>query len=572
MKKRLVALVVSFCLLISVFSGCTLMRVNEKRRAEAVVARVGSEIITRAEVASLFYTYYTSYGYSYYYTEDQVLEIVINNLINQKLILSAAKKVVIINNADKNEIWQKVREAIDSQLNTREKALREKLGIEIPDRLKDEEKEEITPYAEYESIILVPKTFEEDNTTEVVSGFEVPTDVYRLKAFNEYVAELVQGAKINGDNSNKEVIFEKKVQEIYKYYEEQAYIEKYQAYIETRIEITDTEVLEKFQTMINIAKQTYITKDFAEVAKDTSNEDFILYYAYENTTDDDTGDPIDNGYIRVQHLLLQFSDEVKVALSKLAGHSITEQEFRYHNGKWTPETDEEKNTAAKYLSTEEWDTYVAAREEYLSSLSTTYLDPTTGGKVKDEDGNELTITLAEVEAAINLAMQTISDNSEISVEDKPAFQAQEFKRLMFIYGSDPGMFKTGSISDTIGYTLPANSKEKTSYVGEFSNAVFELMEDKGVGAISDAITSDHGVHFIMILGKTEPGAVVEVDIAAMKETLVSLSSKQSIYEYVYGKLLAEKKSDHFSNHITTFKSENAKLVKQIMKSYKEILG
>ena len=616
MRNKFLSILVCLLLVAPIFVGCSLYKKDDSKTASNVAIRVGDEVITREEIQNAYTTYY-NYGYGYMYDQDQLMDMVIKSLVNQKLGLIVAKKIIVITEENFDEIIEKIEESLKGEIDERERAIYEKAGEIVPERICDdtncdepshnhEEEETSSPYNPYESVVLTPTPENEIEITEqlklskisdFIAEFKTECKQYasRFTALNQYIAELVQVEEVKGNKVYKEQAFQNKIDEMVEYYMDQKYVEKLQEYVESRIEISDQEILEKFTELVNKEKQTYAGNTFADAYEDSQSKNMFLFYGYENIDED--GEFAENGYIRVQHLLIQYSDLVKADLAKLPGYGISEKEYRYHLGQqwldtstpeephtienakdymWFPETDEDKNEVATFISQDEWLSYINIRNSYLNSLTTTYLDPETGKKVVDKAGVELTKTLEEVLQEINEVANWVAQNGE-SQAQLMARKAQEFRKLMYIYGSDEGMFQVGYTTEILGYSLPADQTKLSSeignnasgFVGEFVVAAYDLYNSSKL--ISDsAVLTDHGAHILLNLGKTNAGVVCENNIESMKDTLLSLSYGETVYDYVYSIILEEKTNSAYSDYLIEMKKELNNEIEYILSSYEEI--
>lgn len=640
MKKRFLGLILALCLVIPTFVGCSLYTKNTEKINSAVAIRVGDEVITREELQNTYTTYY-NYGYSYVYPNaDDLMDYVVRTLVSQKVALITAKKTVKITEEDFDKIIETIKESLLDAIDSREKTIYENKGEELPERLCDgkdctieshehKEEEKSEPYKPYESVIVkeitdlgvaIPDSAKTQKIAELIAeltkecqdSVEKYGNNYRLSALNEYIAELVQVDAINGKKTEKHAAFKAQVEQMVNYYEEQRYVEKLQEYVESKIKIEDSEVLDKYQELLNIEMQTYAGDSFATAFEKSDNKNMFLYYGYATTEEDkdavneedkikDIGNK--NGYLHVQHLLIQFSDEVKAELSKLPGYGKSEKELRFHLGQqwldtsiagnenntkenapeycWFPETDEDKNTAATFMSYKEWTAYINLRDTYISGLKTTYKDPETGKTAVYEDGEHkgesIYVTLNDVIEEINATFAECDTDIE---------KAQAFRKLMFKYGSDEGMFKVDTTTEVMGYVLPADQTKfsndignnASGFVGEFVVGAYKLA--KAGGLVSDEVVSDYGVHIMLNLGETKSGAVVELNredaaaeaatITAMKDTYLSKSYGQSVYEYVYSKILTEKKSSAYTDFINEKKADID--IEYILTTYKKVFN
>lgn len=593
MKKRILGLVLCLFMASTCFVGCSLYKKDTSKGSKTVAIRVGDDVITREEVQSAYTTYY-NYGYGYSYSQNDLFDMVVRNLVNQKLALQYAKKNINISEEDFEDILKSVKEALDDAIDSREKDIIERNGDEIPERLctdgtnctnknhNHETEEKTTPFKPYESVIPTPIEYtdpavSDEKRAQMTKDWldalvaEYAAIATRKQAFNEYRAELVQVSIINGKQKGRDQAFNEKLDELVKSYEESKLVEKLQKQVESKIEISDDEVLAKFNELVNIEKQTYAGDTFKDAFEKSDSKSTFLYYGYKN------GENENNGYIFVQHILISFSDEVKAELSKLPLYSMSEREHRFHLGeKWLkdgnakedapeyyffPETEDELKETAGYHTYEEWENFIEIRNQYVDGLTTNIVDPETGKTEFEEDGvTKKTITLAEIKEKLT-ALE--SDTTKTDAE-----KAQEFRKMMFMYGSDPGMFNVGYTTEVMGYVLPADQTKLSSdiknnssgFVGEFVAGAYDLYNAAKAAGKNFAIATEpsiasFGAHFLMFVGETKEGAICEANIEAMKNTLISASYGQSVYEYVYSKLLDEKKKTAYSDFLETKKAD-----------------
>ena len=557
MKNRIIGLILCVCLCATLLTGCSLYRKNTDAKNNAIAVKVGDEIITREDVQTMYTSLY--YGsnaiYRYLYTEEELTQLVVNSLVNNKVALQEAKKLVTVTEDDFDEIVADIKSVILDEIDERESEYIKANGDNIPERLCDgkdctdpthhhEEDTSVDPLDVYESVIVTPSVvgeqITEDKKAEKVENLiaEIKADCAafetRQNVFNEYLAELVQAEVIDGKVSGKETALKNKIDELVDYNYDQKFVLNLEEYINSRIEITDDEVVAKFEELLRAEQEKYADGSFVKTFEGATDGTY-LYMGYPSTNE---------GYFHVEHILLQFTKEDLAILKTLTGYGVGEDG----------------------VSADEWVAYVAARNSFVNNIIASY--KTIDGKTAtDGSGSELKITAADLVVSVN----EIIDDTTLTDEQK----AIEFRKLMYMYGQDPGM-KTKNI---FGYTFTANrddlkdsSVDSKNFVDEFIDKAYELygsISASGDVAISDNyIVTDNGIHILMAYGKTKRGAICDANAIAMKNTMISSAYGQSVYEYVYAKLLEEKKKSVYGDFIDAAK-ENYKIEYKLT-TYKEL--
>ena len=478
-------------------------------------------------------------------------DFVLASLVNNKVALQEAKKLVVITEDNFDEIVSEIKTLILGEIDDREADIIKDNGDSLPERLCDGKnctdethnhvkEEELTPYEAYESVVPVPtvngEAVSDGAKAQKIEALiaEIKADCVaietRLTAFNEYLSELVQAEVLDGKTSNKEIAFKNKINDIVDNYVEQKYVSNLQEYINSRINIEPDEVVEKYKDLLREEQQKYADDSFVKTYEGATDKTYLYY---------DT----DNKYFHVQHILLQFDKDDVDTLKALAGYGVGEDG----------------------VSPEEWAAYVAARNSYVESISASYksLDGTTA---KDGYGNELKIAAADLVGIVN----AVANSTELTNAQK----ATEYRKLVYIYGQDPGM----QTNDIFGYTFTANradledsSVDGAGFVDEFIDEAYRLYGELGTSECNIAtnyIVTDHGIHILMVYGETQEGAVCEANENAMKSTIISDAYGQSVYEYVYAILLEERQKTEYNNFIDAAK-ENYN-IEYILTTYDEI--
>lgn len=162
MSRKIIKLLALTCALVMALSGCNLIRIDEDMDAAEVVASFDGGVVTKGEVlpeyeSTVEYYEYLSYYYGYSFSTDGVLESVVNNLVERKILLAKAAE----------------------------------LGL---DALTEEEEAEViaTAEGEFEDTLM---TYWDNFAAEGLSDEQIRADVEAYLAENEYTPELIAEAR-----------------------------------------------------------------------------------------------------------------------------------------------------------------------------------------------------------------------------------------------------------------------------------------------------------------------------------------------------------------------------------------
>lgn len=570
LKKKIIAIILVLFSVFS-FSGCSLMSLNASRYTDEVLARVGDETITRNEVSTLYTTYYNAYSaYSSSIDNETIMNTVWSQLINQKIVLNEARKKILLSNEDKNEIWQEVFDSIDDEIE-------DLMVSEGYKEEKDEEDEtEKSGYGYEKTKYIVvdynPATFDYKENVVIVNVYQAPTEGNELVCFNKFISTVVDAARSNGRNTDKDVAFREYLDRLYKTYEDSKLVEKYEDYLKTTISVSDQEIIDEYNKILNQNLQLYADVDNFDVdMKNTSYSGLVLYA--KNST-----------YFRVQHILIPFSEEQTEELSGLTGADAN-LDYVYRE----PYIAKRNELAEKLLVTAYkdldgtnhesetgFDGYFDVVEgEFVSGAEATLLTTLADGTKK--------VTVETIEALV----EQIMTNGSLSDNDKLAY----FNQLMFIYGQDPGMQGTTTLAGHAGYILPdpeSEDFEDFAFQTEFKDAAKQAMQNYNTGYTGngyEVAVSDNGVHIIVFAGVVGVNSVkggkyfagsngsylVEASANNQAITLNNINStlkatyvggytpkdyaRQTIYDYLFEAILAEKASAISDEHVAMLKAK-----------------
>jgi len=540
MKKRILSIFLMLCVMVGslfMFSGCNLYHDNNKRVNEEVIAKVGDETITRNDLTTWYNYYYYSSGLYYQYTEEEVYELTLNNLIKFKLIINEAKHTdeIFLTVSDQNHIWEQVFDYLDQTLDSYESEIRDRYGLEMEeDETSEETETAATIFEEYKRAEITYSIDYEQNDTELKNTYEVPKiedNYYRYLAYQKYRAEIAKTANLY---SSKELSIDEawneEINRYYKYYEDRLYVQKYNDYCLKNLVVSDEEIVNDYINDLNTQIQEFTIKDsYISTLTSSSNTNLVLYHEQ-------------SGSFSVQQIVLEFDDMISTKYNN-STINISEYLSKYLNAGYVFDKSEAK--------TEENEAYLQAREDYAynnpDSLNMTYIDPDTG-LTTDEDGNEIVKTYQDFKNELN-AIQAKYNTAPRSEESNREL-VQDFYKLKFSYSKDSGVTDLTSLFNKVGYIFPKYREDMTtSWVSEFTDAAYELYDtykESGIYGIKYFV-SNYGVHVMLFAGEMKSGAVAEKNIESLESTYVSYTTDQTIADYYYDKILQSKQTSNTSN-------------------------
>ena len=537
------------------FTGCNLLHDNNKRVNAEVVAKVGDEVITRNDLTTWFNYYYYSSGLYYQYTEEEVYELTLNNLVKFKLIINEAKHTddIVLSISDQNHIWEQVFEYIDQTLDGYESEIKDRFGIEETEK-EEEKAEDAAPtiFEKYERAEVKYSIDYDQDDTVLKNTYEVPTidgDYYRYLAYQKYLKEITESAnRYSKKKISSEQAWNEEINRYYEYYEDRLYVQKYNDYCLKNIVVTDDAIVSAYVNDLNAQIQKFgVYGNFIDTLTSSSNSDLVLYYEQGNT-------------FAVQQIVLGFNDMISTSYNS-SSINVSEYLSKYLNSGFVFD--------AKDAKTDEQKEYINIREDYAlnnsGSLDMKYIDPETG-LTTDEDGNEIVKTyddfkveLKAIEDAYKNKLYEIGGYDPVTEADKIKSETakaerdfvQGFYKLKFSYSKDSGVTDLTNLFNKIGYTFPQNEEDMTaSWVSEFSDAAYELYDeytDSGEFGVKTFV-SNYGVHVMVFAGTMNYGPIAEKDIESLESTYFCLSTDQTIADYYYDKLLNKMQSADSSNY------------------------
>ncbi len=279
-------------------------------------------------------------------------------------------------------------------------------------------------------------------------------------------------------------------------------LEKLKAEIVKDVAVTDEEVLEKYNSNVESAKQSY-EADSGAYANDAQNGGEI-YFTPE-------------GYRYVKHILVKFTDEDSTKINELQS-TLSDKQTQLSNV--------EASIADMGEATE------ADTEEQTKQR-----------KDLDDTKAALDTEIADLQAQLDAAKEAAYTALQPTIDEILAKIAEgaDFDALVAEYGQDPGM--TESPAKETGYPVSAAT---TSYDSAFQEASMALA---AVGDISPATRSSFGIHIIKY----------DSDITSGETPL------DEVKDSISAELLTEKQDALFTETVQGWvKEANAKVFKDLL--------
>jgi hypothetical protein len=249
------------------------------------------------------------------------------------------------------------------------------------------------------------------------------------------------------------------------------------------VDVTETEVLEEYNNMLQSQKNKYSNVDTFYTDVKGGSVDPLLYYP-------------NGSYYYVKHILIPFTDAQ------------------------TKELETFKNNYASILG----DDAVKAKKEALGKA-------VVGFEHRNGEDYGKPLSIDTIYADIVATMEAAKANKKAS--------DRAFDSLIYKYNTDPGIF-----GKELGYAVNANlgdAEYDSTYMEEFSVAAKELFEAGVEGAISQPAVTDYGVH-ILYLSRIIPSNGLTVGL----NDYVSYGERETVYEKIEKTVREEKVNNVFN--------------------------
>ena len=491
-------------LTMSVFSGCSLVTLNQEKYMSQIVASASNDDKTYEVTMEEFLTYYSNYASSYIQngmTNSEATEAVVNMILNRKIFVdylknygSSDNNVYKLTNADINDCWTEVYNYVYEQLDSYEAEIYTDWGL-----TQEQATEETTEENEFvgredfkpEYILVngqLQKVEKEDTVDENVAinpnpftqyfwqesessqkGFTTVgavktkiteySDGLREEEMKRFIKDLTKAESYKTfDDNTAWAVFERELERVYEIQEDNKYIEKYEEIFNDNYLISENDILDLFNSTIKSQKELY-ANDIEAYNNAMKSDNTTVYY---HPT---------QGWFYVSHLLIGFNDEQTALI-------------------------------------DEWDAQVkkgiitqAERDANVETLRTQLT-----ATARDSEGNETSVVKSaqEILNEVNSTLAVYGNNAEAKID--------AFTDLIYKYTTESSF-----LTRDYDYAIPFD-EEYDSMVEEFANASREVQK-QGLGSVSGLVYTEYGAHIIMFTGVPE-----NVSITGENTTLQDLAN------------------------------------------------
>ena len=473
-------------LTVTIFSGCSLVTLNQQKYMSQVVASASNDSKTYEVTMEEFLTYYSNYASSYIQngmTNAEATEEVINMILNRKMFVDYLKnytdngqKTYELTNVDINDCWTEVYNYIYEQLDSYEAEIYTDWGLTKEESTTEEDNEE-EEYAgredyqhEYTIVNGQLQKVEEDNTSSEdvalnpnpfkqyfwqesesnVVGFTTAgaiktkitefSDGIKEEEMKRFVKDLKSAESYKEfDNNTSWDVFERELQRVYEIQVDNKYIEKYEEIFNDNYVIKAEDVLSLYNDTIKSQIELY-SKDTDAYNEAMKSDNTTVYY---HPT---------QGWFYVSHLLIGYDDEQKALIEK-----------------WDDEV-------SKGIITE------AERDANIEDLRA-QLKAT----ARDSEGNETSVVKSaqEILDEVNNTLVVYGNDANARID--------AFTDLIYKYTTESSF-----LTRDFDYAIPFD-EEYDSMVEEFANASREVQK-QGLSSVSNLVYTEYGAHIIMFTG------------------------------------------------------------------------
>lgn len=488
MKTKLAAALMIFVMMFSLLYGCGLIVVDQYKDMQQVIVTVGDENykdeILKKDLANIFRQQGSQYMQQYQLTVKQTMEILLNQLINNRIIIQEATKILIEKNnlegtlkdylgKDKTtgKISDSIKKLVGDEAYERAKGNVYKYEKEMLDYYEEQVKKEKDPDATPEP---TPEPTPTPRPTRKPDGPE-PTETphpanpdiedepeTRQEAYRRIIDDLKKSDKKN-KNKTAQQIYDEFFEDNLVSQLENEIMELYRQHLIEDIRVDLNKMKERHANMLNAEQHKYaIDLDAVGTKLESAGEDtFVLY------------NPV-SGYGYVKNLLVSFDDKLSDSLAELQNTEWSKQQYIKYREQLL------NDIVVKNLADEEDDVEYDINDFVSDKLTSIY-----GGTLDENYDNEVYTT-------------------GLQGQDLEEF-IDDFIDLIFDYGTDPGMF-----NNTMDYLVsPKTQSGEEKYVKEFAEAARDVI-DAGIGSYA-LVGTDFGWHIILCTEVMTAGDVKDVE-------------------------------------------------------------
>lgn len=583
MIKKILTIACSLVLCLVCLTGCSWLEIDRYKYYNSIVVSIDNKNFYKKDLIEAF----SNYGYQYYEQYSMTLEDSVNktieSMIDRWLLLQEVANdptgAYDISEKEAKEIKQQAFDYMRESVYSYESKIRKEWDIEVEvdsassgttESLRTAETE-YTPSTEYEIVengdgtkslrVYRVESDEEDEGTlldEDLATSENWEDIHfdktRLKsvdqkianeAWTRYVKSLQDSAKGEGRNTDEKAVLLHEENRLIELIRNNLYLEKYEKAYKSKLDIDTQQVLDYFKEQYLAQKQKYdasIATYHTDMKNASSN--YIYYHPIEKFSG--------NEYVRVKHILINFTDLQKEQISQLkSDYGITDD---------NSEEDEERKQ----------------NPQYQQRLQNIVNKTTSKFEMKDESGNTVT---KEWNALVtgdneNNVYEYVTDyvSAGSTFEEK----CRRFNELVYVFNDD-----TGFMNSEFDYVVNLDTNVTDQMVKPFADGVRSLDTSnggEGEGSMK-YIVSEYGIHIIFHAGNV--GNIVSEDALQKDEDLLrklcttttTPESNKSIFNFIYDKLASDSYDAMTEGTITTARTElkkNGIVIHYYVNNYKDL--
>ncbi len=587
MRKRIICILLTAILSISLFTGCSLFSYDSEKDSMQVVATLAPVQITenavytidaeckeakkyvteekkiyKYELVSTFNNIGQTLVQSYGYSLEDALDYVVNQLITRQILLNEADAQISFGNItwgqnEENQVLEGIYNSVDSQLASIRNTILESRGEETPGTSSSDSSSDST-----DTTYPVPEVEEEGKYDRYSRSELIAEALERIEGLDSEQAEEYSDYKLRAKLENADL------QNVEKFRPDTVRYPGF--YGSDKLKSLELEAMRRF---ISDLKDT-VKDDFRISAADKKvyNEELEnlekignekgLSYVYPELGDTKLLQFLvgDNYRMNVKIDLLQqhITDSVDVLdadvqnsyndlLTQQMGKYANVDSFYtdvkggnvdpmvyYTNGDYyfvkhilVPFNDNQTAQLAAFKAGKGNIKGDPAIAEFKANLGKTVV----GYEHRDGENYGLPLTIDEIYADIVRQMAQVTD-----LKDRD----RKFDELIYKYNTDTGIF-----GKELGYAvkgkLSANEEYDSTYMEEFSRAADKLFREGEEGAISEFVATDYGVH-LLYLSRIIPEGGLTVGI----NDYISYGKHTTVYEKLEATLRTQKLNERFT--------------------------
>ena len=529
--KKLLTIACCFTLCMVVLTGCSWLKIDNYKYYNAVVASVGDKEFTKRDLLNA----YNSYGYQYYQSYGMSMEesinSTINSMIDRYLLLEEIKSNTKyqLTDDEKLEIKAEVFDYIQDSIFTYEEQVRKEWDktVDIEEGTEDtteglrKAEEEYSYKTYYEDGVVYRVETEEDSIvldgsitldSHFSKAMQVVTDKkVSDEAWTRYIKALQDGAESEGRDTKESAVLLYEENRLLETMTNNKYLEKYKQDYYDNLPVDTDAVLSYYRTQYNKQRTNFTAnKSLYHKAMENAASEYVYYHVNSG-----------NEYVRVKHILINFSDAQKEAIKAL------NSEFGITND-YTEEDEERKENA----------TYKAKLDKIVAQTTSTF----------ELDGEEHTWNaLNSVNGQYSVWEYVQSKVTGSTLQER----SEQFNELVYVFNDDGGF-----MNSEFDYVVNLDTEVEDKMVKPFANGVRALdvssngedgkwlnATEGGEGAGSmDYIVSEYGIHIIFHAGNAT--SLIDNNMLNNDEELLRLlcttyttpESNKSIFNLIWDKL------------------------------------